>query len=135
MGHLVALLLLKKVFPHYQGAVCWINDSTTAIDWVEKEKCNSSSGLVLNLIAAWFQIHAKLHITRTNRIAGANMGFIDDLSRDHENSLRKSVKSVVIEDIPPVLTLFRLCYPSSDLPFNDNLNLFFHIHRLIVLIL
>ena len=91
--------------------------------------CNPTFGLILNLIASWFQINAKLYITSTSRVAGVDMGFIDDLSRDVEIPLRQSVLSVLIGDNVSLHKLLSLCYTLSIVPFDDNLNLFFHIHE------
>ena len=108
----------------------WINDNTTALSWAEDNKCSSSYGHFANIIMSWFQIYTGSNVSRATRIPGKDMGFIDDLSRDVDNPLRRSVPEVAVESCVSE-ELFSLCNPMAHQTRRDNLEAFYRVHEIL----
>jgi hypothetical protein len=131
LGLLLSLILVRV---HYRDTeikdIEWTNDNTTALSWAEDNKCASSYVHFANVIMSWFQIYTGINVARVNRIPGKDMGFIDDLSRDVNNTLRSTVLEVDVRS-EVIGELFSLCSPSLHQSRHDNMEAFFRVHEVL----
>ena len=89
LGFILRLCLLwhvRTVLQRPVNSVHWIGDNTSALSWVDGNKCKSPAAQFALLFVTWFQIKNKLRSTVEHR-EGSRMGDIDKLSRALPHSL------------------------------------------------
>ena len=94
--------------------VRWNSDSTSAISWVKKSKCNSRCGQHASFALTWFQLVAGITVSECTHISGDTMilSGIDALSREFPHSLNPMLYADMTE-CKALFDVLKLCDPSS----------------------
>lgn len=97
-------------------SVLWNSDSTAAISWVDKMKCNSRCGQHASFALTWFQLQIGVRVTECTHISGDEMiaSSVDSLSRNRPTPELDPRRFIDIEGSDGVLDTLRLCDPSLD---------------------
>jgi hypothetical protein len=91
--------------------VKWNSDSTTAISWMEKEKCNSRCGQHASFALTWFQLIAGITVTECSHISGDTMilSGIDAASRGYPTPMLDARLFLDLSDCDALFDVLRLC--------------------------
>ena len=93
----------------------WNSDSSSAISWVKKQKCNGRCGQHASFALTWFQLVAGITVSETNHVPGETMidSGIDGLSRGLPTPMLDPRLIVDLSGCTALFEVLRLCDPSG----------------------
>ena len=96
--------------------VRWNSDSTAAISWVDKMKCNSRCGQHASFALTWFQLQIGVRVTECVHISGEDMirSSIDALSRGYPTPELDPGLRIDLDSCTALTEVLRLCDPSGE---------------------
>ena len=138
LGVIMSLMIFRLQFPvvsKEKGVdlflLKWIGDNTSALSWVEKEKCNSLEGQTVSMVFTWFQLYANIFVNEVEHLPGEKMGDIDHNSRDNEAPSLLPELFISLESIPEFASLIQLLDPSFTRNLQQHHTAFMQIHKLL----
>ena len=126
---------LWKTLRGTETLIQWNSDSTTAISWVHKMKCNSRCGQHASFALTWFQLVAGITVSGCTHITGDRMieTGIDALSRNQPHNLDPRLY-FDLSDCTPLFDVLRVCDPSGVHDLADHHTAFMYICSKLALI-
>ena len=114
MGYLGGVLLLLQVVETIEQdafTLRWVGDNTSALSWVEKNKCGSCGTQSAFMALTWITLSRNVQLIETHHLAGRLMGDVDALSRRRKHSLPVDL-DVDLDSQERWVELFKLCDPT-----------------------